>query len=119
MLSQTTAGVESFNVNKDRKTRITSYNVCYTKLLRFLFMTYYNILFKYGVEEFISRAYDINIKGFIIPDLPPEEGKDYLEQVKKRDLAPIQIFAPTSTLERMQLLAGNGAGFIYCSYNFV
>jgi len=80
----------------------------------FLFMTYYNILFKYGVEEFISRAYDINIKGFIIPDLPPEEGKDYLEQVKKRDLAPIQIFAPTSTLERMQLLAGNGAGFIYC-----
>lgn len=80
----------------------------------FLFMTYYNILFKYGLEEFISRAYDINIKGFIIPDLPPEEGKDYLEQVKKRDLAPIQIFAPTSTLERMQLLAGNGAGFIYC-----
>ncbi len=80
----------------------------------FLFMTYYNILFKYGLEGFISRAYDINIKGFIIPDLPPEEGKEYLEQVKKRDLAPIQIFAPTSTLERMQLLAGNGAGFIYC-----
>ncbi|MBW2505811.1 MAG: tryptophan synthase subunit alpha [Deltaproteobacteria bacterium] len=80
----------------------------------FLFMTYYNILFKYGLEEFISRAYNINIKGFIIPDLPPEEGKEYLEQVKKRDLAPIQIFAPTSTLERMQLLAGNGAGFIYC-----
>ena len=80
----------------------------------FLFMTYYNILFKYGLEEFISRANDINIKGFIIPDLPPEEGKEYLEQVKKRDLAPIQIFAPTSTLERMKLLAGNGAGFVYC-----
>ena len=80
----------------------------------FLFMTYYNILFKYGLEEFINRAYDINIKGFIIPDLPPEEGKEYLELVKKRDLAPIQIFAPTSSRERMQLLANNGAGFIYC-----
>ena len=80
----------------------------------FLFMTYYNILYKYGIEQFIEHAYNIGIKGFIIPDLPPEEGQDYLEQVKKRDLAPIQIFAPTSTRERMQLLAQNGAGFVYC-----
>jgi tryptophan synthase alpha chain len=80
----------------------------------FLFMTYYNILYKYGLEKFINSAYDINIKGFINPDLPPEEGKEYLEQVKKSDIAPIQIFAPTSSLERMQLLAGYGAGFIYC-----
>ena len=80
----------------------------------FLFMTYYNILFKYGVAEFINRAYDINIQGFIIPDLPPEEGKEYIEQVKKQNMAPIQIFAPTSTEERMKLLAENGAGFIYC-----
>ncbi len=80
----------------------------------FLFMTYYNILFKYGVEEFINKAFDINIKGFIIPDLPPEEGAVYLEQVRKQGIAPIQIFAPTSTEERMQLLAKNGAGFVYC-----
>jgi len=80
----------------------------------FLFMTYYNILFKYGLEKFIDRASDINIQGFIIPDLPPEEGKEYLELVKSRNMAPIQIFAPTSTKERMQLLAQNGAGFIYC-----
>jgi len=80
----------------------------------FLFMTYYNILFKYGIKEFINRALDINIRGFIIPDLPPEEGKEYLELVKGGNMAPIQIFAPTSTEERMQLLAENGAGFIYC-----
>lgn len=80
----------------------------------FLFMTYYNILFKYGVEEFILHSDAINIKGFIIPDLPPEEGQEYTEIVKKRNLAPIQIFAPTSTEQRMKLLAENGAGFIYC-----
>jgi len=80
----------------------------------FLFMTYYNILFKYGIKEFINRALDINIRGFIIPDLPPEEGKEYLELVKSNNMAPIQIFAPTSTEERMRLLAENGAGFIYC-----
>ena len=80
----------------------------------FLFMTYYNILFKYGVEKFINRAHDINMQGFIIPDLPPEEGKEYLDLVKSLNMAPIQIFAPTSTEERMQVLAENGAGFIYC-----
>ena len=80
----------------------------------FLFMTYYNILYKYGLEEFINRAYDINIQGFIVPDLPPEEGREYIEQLKSRNMAPIQIFAPTSTEERMQQLAQNGAGFIYC-----
>ena len=80
----------------------------------FLFMTYYNILFRYGLDKFIKRAHDINIQGFIIPDLPPEEGQEYLDLVKSRGMAPIQIFAPTSTEERMQLLAQNGAGFIYC-----
>lgn len=80
----------------------------------FLFMTYYNILFKYGIADFIGRAADINIRGFIIPDLPPEEGQEYLSLAQGRNLAPIQIFAPTSTEERMRLLAENGAGFIYC-----
>jgi tryptophan synthase alpha chain len=80
----------------------------------FLFMTYYNILFKYGVEEFVNRAHDIDIQGFIIPDLPPEEGEEYLHLVKKRNIAPVQIFAPTSTEDRMKLLADKGAGFIYC-----
>jgi tryptophan synthase alpha chain len=80
----------------------------------FLFMTYYNILFKYGVNEFVNRAHDINIQGFIIPDLPPEEGKEYLDLVKKKGIAPIQIFAPTSKEDRMKLLAEKGDGFIYC-----
>jgi tryptophan synthase alpha chain len=80
----------------------------------FLFMTYYNIMYKYGLGKFIERAYDINMQGFIVPDLPPEEGREYIEQVKSRNMAPIQVFAPTSTKERMQLLAANGAGFVYC-----
>jgi tryptophan synthase alpha chain len=80
----------------------------------FLFMTYYNILFKYGVADFIKMAATINIKGFIVPDLPPEEGMLYLESINKEGLAAIQIFAPTSKDERMQTLAEHGAGFIYC-----
>jgi len=80
----------------------------------FLFMTYYNILYRRGVTEFCRQAADTGIRGLIIPDLPPEEGEEYLTACGENDLAPIQIFAPTSTPERMRFLAGHGAGFIYC-----
>ena len=80
----------------------------------FLFMTYYNILFKYGEEDFFKKAKEIGIQGFIVPDLPPEEGEQYLALGRKYDIAPIQIFAPTSTDVRMHHLADHGAGFIYC-----
>ncbi|MCK4837428.1 MAG: tryptophan synthase subunit alpha [Desulfobulbaceae bacterium] len=85
-----------------------------THQIPFLFMTYYNILFKYGVEEFFKKAVEINIKGFIVPDLPPEEGEEFLALAKKYDLAPIMIYAPTSTEERMKELANHANGFIYC-----
>jgi tryptophan synthase alpha chain len=80
----------------------------------FLLMTYYNILFKYGLEKFCRRAAGLGIKGFIIPDLPPEEGRDYLKYCRQYNLAPIFIYAPTSTPARMRQLATYGEGFIYC-----
>jgi len=80
----------------------------------FLFMTYYNILFKYGVADFLHTAQEGGIRGLIIPDLPPEEGEEYLHLARQSGIAPIQIFAPTSSDERMRTLAGHGNGFIYC-----
>ncbi|HID69024.1 MAG TPA: tryptophan synthase subunit alpha [Desulfobacterales bacterium] len=80
----------------------------------FLFMTYYNIIFKYGEEAFFKRAADSGIKGFIVPDLPPEMGESFLALADKYNLAPILIYAPTSTSERMGELAAHGRGFIYC-----
>ena len=38
----------------------------------FLIMTYYNILFKYGTARFVAEMAERNLKGAIIPDLPPE-----------------------------------------------
>lgn len=80
----------------------------------FLFMTYYNILFKYGVGDFLRVAREAGIRGLIVPDLPPEEGDEYLRLARQDGIAPIQIFAPTSSDERMRTLAGHGEGFIYC-----
>ena len=80
----------------------------------FLFMTYYNILYKYGVQSFVEDMAKIGVKGAIVPDLPPEEGAQYIEAMKSKNLCPVYIFSPTTTDERMKYLSTFGKGFIYC-----
>lgn len=89
-------------------------NVTHSFDIPFLFMSYYNILFKYGVDKFAAAMAERSIKGAIVPDLPPEEGRDYLDAMKKYYLDPIFIFSPTTPDERMNYLASFGRGFIYC-----
>lgn len=79
----------------------------------FLFMTYYNILFRRGVDRFVQQMADINMRGAIIPDLPPEEGSDYLSAMKQNSLAPIHIFTPNSSEARLRFLSDQSDGFIY------
>jgi tryptophan synthase alpha chain len=80
----------------------------------FLFMTYYNIPFKYGIDQFVTAMSDRSIKGAIIPDLTPEEGQDYLEAMDRHGLDPVLIFSPTTSLERMRYIASSARGLIYC-----
>ncbi len=86
-----------------------------TYSIPFLYMTYFNIVFKYGEVEFISKAADSGIAGLIIPDLPPEEGDNFAEKARAQNVAPILIYAPTTSDQRMQELDKYGAGFIYCT----
>ena len=80
----------------------------------FLFMTYANIGFCYGFDRFASAMATAGLKGAIIPDLPPEEGQEYLDAMAAHDLAPIFVLAPTSNDERMADLAAASRGFVYC-----
>ena len=80
----------------------------------FLFMTYYNILFKYGLDKFVSVMAENGLKGAIVPDLPPEEGSDYQKAMLKEGLAPIYIYSPTTPPGRMKYIDSHAAGFIYC-----
>ena len=80
----------------------------------FLFMTYYNVLFKYGVRRFVDAMEQGGLAGAIVPDLPPEEGGEYLEAMKCHDLAPIFIYSPNSSDARLSLIAQSARGFVYC-----
>jgi tryptophan synthase alpha chain len=80
----------------------------------FLLMSYYNIPFRYGVDHFVTAMSQGGLRGAIIPDLPPEERRGYLDAMHARELAPILIFSPTTSLDRMTTIAASGSGFIYC-----
>lgn len=80
----------------------------------FLVMTYYNILYKYGVERFAERMAAAGMVGAIVPDLPPVEAEGYLATMKKNELAPIFIYSPNTSDERMRVIADSAEGFIYC-----
>ncbi|HMK56229.1 MAG TPA: tryptophan synthase subunit alpha [Dissulfurispiraceae bacterium] len=78
-----------------------------------IFMTYYNPVFKYGEENFIEDAAAAGVDGMIIPDLPPEEAGGLIKECHAKGINTIFLVAPTSTAERMKVIAFASRGFIY------
>jgi tryptophan synthase alpha chain len=79
----------------------------------FLVMGYFNPLLAYGLERFVDEAATAGADGFIVPDLPPEEADDLDRFCRERGLGLIYFLAPTSTDERVELVATKAQGFIY------
>lgn len=76
-----------------------------------ILMGYYNPMLAYGLEKFIHDTREAGADGFIIPDLPLEESEEFTSVAG--DLPLIQMLAPTSPDERMEVIARNAKGFIY------
>jgi tryptophan synthase alpha chain len=79
-----------------------------------LFMSYYNLVFKHGVQRFAADAKAVGMAGAIVPDLPPEEGGEYLAAMQAENLSPIALFAPNTPDERMRTIAERSSGLVYC-----
>jgi len=78
-----------------------------------IFMTYFNSVLSYGLEGFCSACASSGVSGLIIPDLPPEEGSELEAITRRQGLDLIYLLAPTSTEERIRLVAERSQGFIY------
>ncbi|OGO37411.1 MAG: tryptophan synthase subunit alpha [Chloroflexi bacterium RBG_16_57_8] len=78
-----------------------------------VFMSYYNPIYSYGLREFVAGCAKSGVNGLIIPDLPPEEGTELEALARERDIDLIYLLAPTSTEERIRMVAGHSRGFIY------
>ena len=77
-----------------------------------IFMTYYNIFFKHGLEAF-AREVSGAVDGFIAPDLPVEESAELLKYCRKYDIDLIFLVAPTTPEARIRKIMEHGSGFVY------
>lgn len=78
-------------------------------------MTYYNLLYHHGLEDFARALADAGVCGAIVPDLSVEDSGPWREACAKAGIAPIFIAAQTSPQERLRALASVSEGFVYAA----
>ncbi|GBE03752.1 tryptophan synthase alpha chain [bacterium BMS3Abin09] len=84
-----------------------------TSEIPLILMTYYNPVFKMGIESFITKAVKSGVDGVIIPDLIPDEADEFIKLSKQHKLDTIFLLAPTSTNDRIRKVTKASTGFIY------
>lgn len=74
---------------------------------------YFNPFFKYGLERFSKDAAQAGADAVLVVDLPPEEAGEFKVHTDSAGLDFVFLLAPTSTSERIGLVAGSARGFVY------
>ena len=78
-----------------------------------ILFSYFNPLLQYGPERLCKDAKAAGVDGFLVTDLVPEEAGEFSELLRANDLDMIFLIAPTSSNERLKLIAERASGFIY------
>jgi tryptophan synthase alpha chain len=76
-------------------------------------MTYFNPVFCFGLRDFAEGCQRTGVDGVIIPDLPPEEARPWIQEARRMGLDTIFLIAPTSPPSRIRLVSRCSRGFIY------
>jgi tryptophan synthase alpha chain len=78
-----------------------------------ILFSYYNPLLQFGLKRLAEAAKKAGVDGVLVTDLTPEESGEFEAELKAQDLDMIFLIAPTSTDERLKLVAEHASGFIY------
>ena len=76
-------------------------------------MGYYNPIYIYGVDQFLTDAKSAGVDGLIIVDLPPEEDTELCLPAMKAGLNFIRLATPTTDDRRLPAVLANTSGFVY------
>jgi tryptophan synthase alpha chain len=76
-------------------------------------MTYFNIVFRAGVERFAAEAAAAGVDGVIIPDLPMEEMGEWEPSAMKHGLETTLLASPLTPDDRLARLCERSQGFVY------
>jgi tryptophan synthase alpha chain len=81
-------------------------------------MTYYNPVFRIGLEKFLTQAKAYGVDGFIVPDLPVEEATDFKNAADAKGLDTIFLAAPSTSNQRLPKIVAASSGFLYLVSRF-
>ena len=76
-------------------------------------MGYYNPIYIYGVEQFLSEAKASGIDGLIVVDLPPEMDSELCIPAINAGINFIRLATPTTDDKRLPKVLENTSGFVY------
>jgi tryptophan synthase alpha chain len=78
-----------------------------------ILFSYYNPLLQFGLKHVAEATKDAGLDGILVTDLTPEESSEFEAELRANELNMIFLIAPTSTDERLRLVAEHASGFIY------
>ena len=76
-------------------------------------MSYLNPLLQYGYERLAVDAAAAGVCGFIVPDLPFDEGADFRSALHAEGIALVQMVTPVTTAARLTEVCAASEGFVY------
>ena len=76
-------------------------------------ITYYNILYKRGLNSFLKRSMESGIDGFVIPDITIEHCNEYVSEASKLGLVTPFLASPNTSEPRLRSIASMSSGFLY------
>ena len=76
-------------------------------------MGYYNPIYCYGVERFLTDAAKAGVDGLIVVDLPPEHDEELCQPAAQHGIDFIRLATPTTDAKRLPKVLANASGFIY------
>ena len=79
----------------------------------FLFMTYFNIIYKYGIEKFAQKCMKIGVKGLIVPDAPIDDANEFFAICTKNGIDAVGLATAYTKNDRMAEISHKCGGFIY------
>ncbi|RSX52290.1 tryptophan synthase subunit alpha [Bifidobacterium callimiconis] len=80
-----------------------------------LIMSYWNLIYHYGVERFATDFENAGGAGLITPDLIPDEAGEWIEASDRHGLDRIFLVSPDSSDERLAIVSRNARGFVYAA----
>lgn len=76
-------------------------------------LTYYNIIYHMGLEQFFAKARFSGVDGVVVPDLPVDEADEYRAAAAKEKIDTIFLATPATPDLRLKKIIGCSSGFIY------